>query len=93
VIAIRPWAEDERSRPATGRLPSLGRIVPTEASHQNFLAKYYGRQRGVSRQNPDAFKQFFFRELVKVVRKDLLNFMFAVSSLDAQDFLGPTVYF
>jgi hypothetical protein len=39
---------DERSRPATGRLPSLGRIVPTEAKPSELSGEIlWVHQRGV----------------------------------------------
>jgi hypothetical protein len=41
-------SEDERSRPATGRLPSLGRIVPTEAKPSELSGEIvWVHQRGV----------------------------------------------
>jgi hypothetical protein len=39
---------NERSRPATGRLPSLGRIVPTEAKPSELSGEIlWAHQRGV----------------------------------------------
>jgi hypothetical protein len=46
--AGKSQAEDERSRPATGRLLSLGRIVPTEAKPSELSGEIlWSGERGV----------------------------------------------
>jgi hypothetical protein len=56
IIAETPVLEsfrDERSRPATGRLLSLGRIVPTEAKPSELSGEIlWAHQRGVKAKSP-----------------------------------------
>ncbi len=52
-FAVKTSSRNEKRPPGNRAAFPSGRIVPTEASHQNFLGEYYGRLEWVSRLNPD----------------------------------------
>jgi hypothetical protein len=72
--------QNEKRPPGNWAAFSSGRIVPTEASHQNFLGEYYGRLEGVSRLNPGCSQMVDNERFAILRRKQQIRLLFTVEA-------------